>query len=174
MCSTSNIRFEVTTIRVPWTQVKKWGMELSNPCILELNSCMIIEGQMIGMSQRDSQLLLLMTVSKSIAKKSERMTRHYEWMPHQEKVIRKHLTGFIITQPDLRRSRINRGRRWCPGTKRVPGWSRLVLRCHTQTNREKERERSRRVTKQYQYQKDRKERYVCMTMWHAIIKTSWA
>ena len=49
--------------------------------------------------------------------------------------------GFIIIEPDRRRSRIRT--RCCPGTKRVPGQSRLAFRCHAQTNQERERERKR-------------------------------
>ena len=54
------------------------------------------------------------------------------------KVLQKVHPGFIIMEPNMRRSRI---RRSCPGTKRVPGQSRLALWCHEQTNRERERER---------------------------------
>ena len=54
------------------------------------------------------------------------------------------MTGFIIMEPDMRRSRIRRRR--CLGTKRVSGWSRLALGCHAQTIRERERERHRRVS----------------------------
>jgi len=55
------------------------------------------------------------------------------------KVLLKVLMGFIIMEPDMRRSRIRRRR--CPEMKRVSGRSRLVLRCHAQTIRKKEKER---------------------------------
>jgi len=54
------------------------------------------------------------------------------------KVLRKVLSGFIITKLYVRRSRI-RGRR-CPRTKRVLGRSGFLFRCHDATNRKKERE----------------------------------
>ena len=46
--------------------------------------------------------------------------------------------------------RRRRRRRRCPGMKRVPGWSRLTLKCHDATNvrrreRKKERETIRKV-----------------------------
>ena len=50
----------------------------------------------------------------------------------------------------MRGSGVRRRGRRCPGMKRVPGWSRLTLRCHDATNvrgreREKERETIRKV-----------------------------
>ena len=100
------------------------------------------------------------------------------------KVLRKVLTGFIITEPDIRTGRINRGRKWCPRTKRVSRRSRLALfRCHEQTNlkREKEREREREKQKKFQTQliSIRRKGMVhmhekCMNMWHATINTSGA
>ena len=61
------------------------------------------------------------------------------------KVLQKVLTGFIITEPDMRCSEIKKR---CLGTKRVPGLSRFSLRCHRTTNeRERERERERRTNR---------------------------
>ena len=44
------------------------------------------------------------------------------------KVLQKVLTGFIITEPDMKRGRIKRRRN--PRMKRVLGWSSFLLRCH--------------------------------------------
>ena len=62
------------------------------------------------------------------------------------KVLKEVRFGLLITEPDMRGSRIRRSR--CPRTKRVPGWSGFVFGCHrhrlTQTE-ERERETIRKV-----------------------------
>ena len=77
-------------------------------------------------------------------------------------VLQNVLTGFIITEPNISRSRVRRRR--CPKTKRVLGWSGFALGCHAQTIQKREREREREVEK-YQstiISKEGKEWYVCM------------
>ena len=53
-------------------------------------------------------------------------------------VLQEVLMGLLITEPDVKRSRI---RRRCPRMKRVPRQSGFMLWCHAQTIRERERER---------------------------------
>ena len=57
--------------------------------------------------------------------------------------------GFIITELDVRWSRIRGGRRRrCPRTKRVPGRSKFWFRCHRAINeREREREREKGINR---------------------------
>ena len=76
-------------MRIPRMREKKWGSEISNSCILECNSYMTMEGQVIGMPHSDSQPWLLVTVRRPISKKSDRMTWHSEWMPRREKFSEK-------------------------------------------------------------------------------------
>jgi len=57
----------VTTIQVPQTEVMKRGIEQSKLHILEENSCMIMEGQLTGISQRDSQPRLYMTIGRVVS-----------------------------------------------------------------------------------------------------------
>ena len=64
-------------------------------------------------------------------------------------IIDKFLTGFIITEPDMRGSKLKR--RKCPEMKRITRRSRFAFRCHVQTiqkrerQRDKERKRSKKV-----------------------------
>ena len=53
-----------------------------------------MEGQLIRISQRDSQPLLLMIVGRSVSEKSERMTWNFEWMPRLEKFSKKSWWAF--------------------------------------------------------------------------------
>ena len=55
---------------------------------------MIMEGQVTGMPQSDSQPLLWMTVGRSVLKKFNRTTWCSEWMPHQEKFSEKSIRAF--------------------------------------------------------------------------------
>ena len=55
-------------------------------------------------------------------------------------VLREVLMGLLITELDVKRSRI---RRRCPRMKRVPRQSGFMLWCHAQTIRKRERERER-------------------------------
>ena len=93
------------------------------------------------------------------------------------------LIGLLITELDERRSGVRwRKRRRCPGTKRVPGQSRLTLRCHNATNiREREREKEKETIKKVPNKKYNKiyriegaYAWECMNMWHANINSSWA
>ena len=131
-----------------------------------------MEGQLIRISQRDSQPWLCMIVGKSVSEKSDKITWRSEWMPHLEKSSKKSWRALSSQKPDMGGSRIRRG--WCPGTKRVPRWSGFTLGCHAQTIRERERERELEKYQSTIISKERKEWYVCMNMWHAIIKISWA
>jgi len=78
-----------------------------------------------------------------------------------EEVLREVLTGLLITEPNVKRSRI-RGR-W-PGTKRVSRRSRFALACHAQTIQEREKETNRKSTITTEYQKIEKKGYGCMNM----------
>ena len=76
-------------------------------------------------------------------------------------VLQEVLTGFLITEPNVKKSRI-RGR--CLGMKRVSRWSRFAIRCHAQLfERERERE-GERIEKHHhtpeQFIKRRKGTYV--------------
>jgi len=75
-------------------------------------------------------------------------------------VLREVLKGLLITEPNVKRSRI-RGR--CPEMKKVPRWSRIALGCHAQTMRERERETNRKAPSQRVPNMEMK-RYVCMSM----------
>ena len=56
------------------------------------------------------------------------------------KVLQKVLSGFIITEPNRKRSGV-KGRRRCPRMKRVLGWSGFLFMWHDATNQKKEREK---------------------------------
>ena len=87
--------------------------------------------------------------------------------------------GLLIMEPDMRRSGVKRSE--CLGTKRVLGWSIFLFRCHDATNQKKERggkkdtQKSTNTINISKY-KELKVRIheKCMSMWYAIVKTSWA
>ena len=71
------------------------------------------------------------------------------------KVLKEDRFGLLIMEPEVRGCGVKRRRRSrCLGTKKVPGRSRLTLRCHDATNirrRERKKERKRgRQSEKYQ------------------------
>ena len=71
------------------------------------------------------------------------------------KVLKEVRFGLLITESDVRGSRIRRGE--CPGTKRVPGLSRFAFRCHrsklTQTEKGEGERNNQKSPKQQEYNK---------------------
>ena len=114
-----------------------------------------------------------MTVGRSASEKSDKMTWHFEWMPHQEKFSKKSLRPFSLW---------NQMWEWVESEEDDLEWRGfwdgvdLHLSAMMQTNRERERERERERSRKAQTQlisKDRKRKVrmheKCMNMWHAII-----
>ena len=76
-------------MHVPWTRVWKRGTEESSPCMLEKNSWISMEGQVIETSHIDSQPWLWMTSGRLVSAKFAKMTRCSEWTPRREKFSEK-------------------------------------------------------------------------------------
>ena len=122
---------------------------------------MITEGQVIRMSQSDSQPLLWMTVGRLMSEKSKRMTWHSKWMPRLQKFSKK---SFWASSSWNWTEGVGSKEEDAPEHKGFWDGVDLHLGAIEQTNaRERERERIKKVATII-YQNIKNWRYVCMKM----------